>query len=583
MTGARGGRPGGIRFDLHRPDVPGAAEAGSGPAPGWYPPAVTTAIATSPDGQWIGVRQGAELRLYTATGAESGAATLSTADADIAIVGPPVTMIVVERPEGETALAALAVPGLGETARVTVDGAQQLVATTGPRLALLTRGSHRLAVLRTSGRAFMSQACDPGGPVELIAGLDRNQLLLVLHKRLEILDAVSCRPVLRPAFALPPAPRAIGACAGHVWCHQIGGRELVLFRLSDGRPFAHRLGSPIIAVAAHPATAYVVAITESGPMRIQAFAHTIDRFTVPPAEAYALAGGMTSSTGPSGAPGSELRLVGAAAEGPPWIVPLLDPGATETAAGADEPAAAPATLRGARIETAPPVPMPRGGGPGPAWRDPLIAFATELGKATGQPEIPPLPLDTTLAHLCHRAQLATPARRALTALYATYLVGDPGITIARLARLVGGDDGWREALGTGELGDRLFVSSRSGKVSIVDAIARVLDGAPPRAIDIVGTESPAAIAGGHIVDPGPLGEPIAALTAALGKFALIAGALSTGVLEAFAHGLTAVAIAGPGTRLHAVRIPRGAGLLVVAPPEQLPPAMAMWPMLDARK
>ena len=60
-------------------------------------------------------------------------------------------------------------------------------------------------------------------------------------------------------------------------------------------------------------------------------------------------------------------------------------------------------------------------------------------------------------------------------------------------------------------------------------------------------------------------------------------ALATGVLEAFAHGLTAVAILGPGTRLHAVRVPRGGGLLVVAPPEALPPAMAMWPTLDPRR
>lgn len=581
-----GGRPGGIRFDIHRPGADGPAPE-SGPVPDWYPPAVTTAIATSPDGQWIAVRQGRELRLYTLAGDESGAATLATAEADVAIVGPPITAIAIERTDDETALAALAVPGLGETARVTVDGAQELAATTGPRLALLARKNRGLAVLRTSGRAFMSQVCDPGAPVELLAGLDRNQFLVVLPKRLEIWDAVSCRPVLRPAFALPPAPRAIGACAGHVWCHQIGGRELVLFRLSDGRPFAHRLGSPISAVASHPATAYLVAITDSGPMRIQAFAHTIERFSTPPAEAFAIAGALTSSAGPSGAPASEVRLVGAAAEGPPWIIALLDGAATAPGPADDAPttSAAMETIRAARTEAPAAAPVStRGGGPGPSWREPLVAFATELaGKDTARAEIPPLPLDTTLAHLCQRAQLATPARRALTALYAAYLAGDPGIAIARLAKLVGGDDGWREALGTGELGDRLFVTSRAGKVSVVDAIARALDGAAPRAIEIVGTESPASIAGGHIVDPGQLGEPVAALTAALGRFALIAGALSTGVLEAFAHGLTAVAIAGPGTRLTAVRLPRGAGLLVVAPPEALPPAMAMWPTLDARK
>jgi hypothetical protein len=579
----RGGR-GGIRFDF----TGGGVEV-TVPEPGWYPPAVSAAIATSPDGQWIAVRQGEALRLYSTAGAEAGAATLATADADIAIVGPPTSVIVVERRDDATSVAGLSVPGLGETVRVTVDGAHELAATTGPRLALIARGNRSLAILRASGRAFMSQGCDPGGPVELVAGLDRNQLLVVLAKRLEIWDAVSCRPQFRPSFALPPAPRVLGACAGHAWSYAIGGTELVLYRLSDGRPFAHRLGAKILAVASHPATAYVVAITEAGPMRIQGFAHTIERFTCAPAEAFGLAGAMGSAVGSSGVPASELRLVGAGADGAPWIAPLLDPGAARGELGAEDTPTTTAVnekIRAARERAVEPAADAgaRGTSPPPSWREPLATFAEQLAtKDAAKAEIPPLPLDTTLAQLCHRAQLATPARRALTALYGAYLAGEPGIAIARLARLVGGDDGWREALGTGELGDRLLVTTRAGRVSIVDAIARVLDGAAPSSVAIVGTGAGALVAGAHVVDPGPLGEPIAALTGALGRFALVGGSLASGVLEAYAHGLTAVAIVGPGTRLFAVRVPRGGGLLVVAPPEHLPPAMAMWPTLDPRR
>jgi hypothetical protein len=573
IVGSVSGVP--IRFDISGPAAP---VTGSGPVPGWYPRAVTTAIATSPDGQWIAVRQSARVQLYTQAGDIAGEASLTTSDVDLAIVGPPTTVVAVERHDDETALIALAAPGLGETARVTLDGSHELAATTGPRLALIERRAHSLCVLRASGRAFMSQPCDAGGPVELVASLDRNQLLVVLAKRLEVWDAVSARPLLRPSFTLPPAPRRIGAATGHVWCYQPGGTELVLYRLSDGRPFAHRLGAPIEAVVAHPAAPYVVAVTAAGLFRIQAFAHTTDRITAPPAEAYGLAAAATVSLGPT-VTGTDLQLVGALADGPPWRQPLVEPTTPEAAPSSSE---AMALIRAAR-DAGPARESASGPSPTPAWRDPLVAFAGELAKLDpdrAPPEVPPLPLGTPLAELCHRAQLATPARRAITALYACYLVGDPAIPIARLARVVAGTDGWREALATGELADRRMITSSAGRVALCDPIARAIDGAPPHAIDVIGTGAASIVAGVHVADPSRLGEPIAALTEALGSFALVTGPLATAVIEAFAHGLTAGAIAGPSVRLRPVRVPRGGGLVVVAAPTALPPAMLGWPTFE---
>jgi len=583
-------RPGGIRFDLHRP-ADAAPGSGSGPAPGWYPRGVDTAIATSPDGQWVVVRQGAVVRLFTLAGEAAGVATLASSDADLAIVGPPTTVVVIERTGtgegglgGETAAIALAVPGLGETARIVVDGAHDLAATTGPRLALIARGTRALGVLRAVGRAFMSQLLDAGGPVELAAGLDRNQLLLVLAKRLEVWDAVSGRPLLRPTFTLPPAPRRIGAAVGHAWCFQPGGTELVLYRLSDGRPFAHRLGSPIVSVASHPASPYLVAETAGGLFRVQAFAHSTDRITAPPGEAFGIAGASTAVTAvaPTGASAADLKLVGAAATGDPWWQPVVSDGPGEQA----PPPSSSEAMEQIRAAREPRAQAPGretpAHGPGASWREPLVAFAAELHGKDGDrvAEVPALALGTSLSDLCQRAQLSTPARRALTVLYACYLTGEPALPIARLATLVGGDDGWREALATGELAERGLVTTRAGMIAVIDPIARVIDGAAPRTIDVVGDGPASIVAGAHLVDPLRLGEPLAAMTRALGRFALVTGPLSIAVLEAFAHGLTAVVIAGPTVRLRPVRVPRGAGLLVVAPVDVLPPSMAMWPTLS---
>jgi hypothetical protein len=575
---------------------------------------VQIAIATSPDGQWVAVKQGAKLTLYTIGGQVSGTATLSSADADLAIVGPPIGVVAVERNGagdggvgGETAVIGLAVPGLGETARFAMSGAHELAAVTGPRLALVGRSNRSLAVLRAAGRAFMSQPCDPGGAIELIAGLERNQLLVVLPKRMEVWDAVSCRPVLRPTFTLPPAPRRIGSLAGHVWAYRPGTNEVVLFRLSDGRAFAHRTISPVEDVISHPTSPYLVARTSGGLLRVQAFAHTSEEISAPPADAYAIAG-ASAPHNPTGTPAADLTLVGVRADEEPWSRPLVvDTQAARPLSAASAGASpAPAVAAGAAVAAAEPTvdgPMRmRLGRDRPAaaplapttppaatsatWRDALVDFAAELRKEDrGPQEVPAMALGTSLSQLCHRAELGTPARRALTVLYAAYLGGEPAVPMGRLARLVGGDPGWAEALGTGELAERGLVASRGGRVALVDAIARAIDGAAPRAYDVVGDGTPGYVAGGRILDPADasgdgLGEPITAMTAALGRFALVTGPLTTAVLEAYARGLVAVAIAGTGLRLRAVRVPRGAGLIVIAPRAELPPAMAMWPTLE---
>jgi hypothetical protein len=294
-------------------------------------------VVVSSDGQWIAVRRGREIRLYLSDdNIAAGAATLDSDDVDLAFVGPPITLIAVERGENTT-VRALSPPELADSARTTLEGLVDLAATTGPRLALIARQRQQLAVLRSSGRAFMPQPVEPG-VVEFAVGLDRNQLLLGLPKKIEVWDAVSGRPLQRHTYQLPPPPRKLGAAAGHVWAARIGHDDLIVYRLSDGRPFAHSIGSSIVDVVAHPASPMLVVATGRGLVRVNCYAHTVEPIAAPDAIAYALA-----------VVGGDARLIGVPREGAPWRVALNSaPAASEPTLPDGTPATTSSVMERAR-------------------------------------------------------------------------------------------------------------------------------------------------------------------------------------------------------------------------------------------
>src|SRR5690606_7830030 len=107
-------------------------------------------------------------------------------------------------------------PELEAAARLELDTPAKLAAITGPRVAVLSPDSMRAAIVRWAGRALASHKLELAGPIEFAVGLERNQLLLGLPRKLEVWDAVTGRPLLRAQFQLPPAPRIVGTAAGHL-------------------------------------------------------------------------------------------------------------------------------------------------------------------------------------------------------------------------------------------------------------------------------------------------------------------------------------------------------------------------------
>jgi hypothetical protein len=193
------------------------------------------------------------------------------------------------------------------------------------------------------------------------------------------------------------------------------------------------------------------------------------------------------------------------------------------------------------------------------WREPLALYGAELARGVDS-ELPVAAVDTELGELAHRLGLSSAARRALTALYALYLVGEPALAISRLARALAD---WSEALGQGDLTALALVDRMGGKVCLRRAVTDLLDGAPPTEIRIVGGAPTAPRAGAFRVSRD--GRTDAAieteLASQLGRIAIVEGDLAAGLLEARLHGATAVSFAPPGDKPRPW--PRGAGLVLV--------------------
>lgn len=559
-------------------------------------------IATSADGQWAAIRRGREVSvLASGAGAPVGVLELDGDDADLALVGPPDVLVVVARDGGPRATLHQP-PYLDAVARLDLDEPMRLAATTGPRFALVSAGGKQVTFVRVAGRALSSQVIDAGSPAEFVVGLERNQFLLGLLRKLEVWDAVSGRPLLRLQLQLPPLPRTVGAAQGHLWATRPGTDEVYVYRLSDGRPFQHHAGSPVEAVICHPASPLLVLVTKAGLVRLHCFAHSLAPLDAPWAPGTELAQLVT---------GDDIALLGLPAEAAePWRAPIAGAGAPAFGADASDAAGAaalpaastpppaseaspsvqPSVSRGDRSGTAvlgtgapaseaSPSVQPgvsRGDRAGAAvlgtgaparsraWREPLAALGAELARGADA-ELPLVAVDSELGELAHRLHLPAGARRTLVALYALYLAGEPRASIARLAKLTAD---WGEPLGQGDLAALAMLRRRDGRISLRRPVTDLLDGAAPRDVRLVGDARPAAApaappAGAFRAprDGKSDAELEAELAGRLGRIAVVEGDPDRGVLEARLHGATAVAFQPPPRRPRPW--PRGAGLVLV--------------------
>ena len=248
-------------------------------------------IATSPDGQWVAVKRGREVVLL-AGGAgpdvarpEAARIELPTDDADLIMVGPPSVLAVVMRgapgSDASPRVVLYQPPYLEPVARHDLDAPMRIAGLTGSRVVLVSLDGKAATIVRIAGRALAVQALDPGSPIEFAVGLDRNQVLFGLLRKLETWDAVSGRPLLRMNLPLPPPPRTLGPAHGFVWATRPRTDDIFVYRMSDGRPFRHQLGVAIDDVIYHAASPLLILVTARGLVRLHCFAHSLTVIDAP--------------------------------------------------------------------------------------------------------------------------------------------------------------------------------------------------------------------------------------------------------------------------------------------------------------
>jgi hypothetical protein len=507
------------------------------------------ALVTSPDGQWTVAREHHALVLMPgAGGAPVGTIELPTTDVDIALVGPPTALVVLSRTGGTASVVLYTTPQLEAAARLDLDTPARIATSSGPRLAVVSADNKNVTLVRSAGRALATQKIELAAPLEFIVGLERNQVLVGMPRKLEVWDAASGRPLLRAQFQLPPPPRVLGAAAGHLWAMTTGSEEIFLYRLSDGRPFRHVAGAPISEVISHPSSPLVVLVTPQGLVRLHCYAHSLVPITGVPDRRGVLAQHVS---------GDDVALVGFTGLGSePWRLPINGAGvAPPVATGGPVVVSVAPTTSVASFTAAARTTNQLAS----RWREPLAAYGEELAKGADA-ELPVVAIDTELGDLAHRLELSPPARHALIALYALHLVGSPALSIAALARVTGE---WAEALGQGELGALAMLRRKHGKVSLRTAVTDILDGVAPRSIRIVGGGAGEPRPGAFRVsrDSRSDAEIESALAAQLGRIAIVEGPMRAALLEARLHGATAIAYSVPPDRPRPW--PRDAGLVLV--------------------
>lgn len=552
-------------------------------------------LATSLDGQWAIVRRGRDVMLLAnAAGPAIGRIELADDDVELAFVGPPTVLAAVSRGPGGPKVILYQPPYLEAVARLDLEQPMKLAAVTGPRLVLVSMDGKVVQIVRVAARALASSTIDVGSAVEFTVGLERNQILFGLMRKLEVWDAVSARPLLRLQLQLPPPPRSVGAAHGHLWVTRPGSDEVFVYRLSDGRPFRHYVGAPVEDVVCHPASPLIVLITPRGLVRLHCFAHSLTVVDAPWTPGTSLAQLVA---------GDDVSLIGTAdSDDEPWRIAIGGVGAPIVAGDATEApepvlATAADKLRAMRertqaktdanassdssqghvasvssLATASSAAM-HAGPRARAWRDPLTSFGLELVRGVDG-EIPVVPVDSELGDLAHRLSLSSAARRALVALYSLYLVGEPALSISRLVHALAD---WTEPLGQGDLAALAMVRRHGGKVALRGVVTHLLDGLAPRTIRFVGGAATAPRPGiTRLVRDGKSDATIETeLATQLGRIAVIDGAASRGILEARLHGATALVLAPPRERPQPW--PRDAGLIVVADADAPPWVAALAP------
>lgn len=155
------------------------------------------------------------------------------------------------------------------------------------------------------------------------------------------------------------------------------------------------------------------------------------------------------------------------------------------------------------------------------WRETRASWRGELVMWCGIADRSVFPVETPVAALTQRYELAPQLEAVLGYLYGQHLLGKDGTAPSDIAALL--DGVWDEALGRGDLAARGIATLRGSRLHLSEIVLRALDDHSPRTGTLVGTPGVVSLLGPCvIVSHGPL--PIIAA----GCLASIGGAILAG-------------------------------------------------------
>ncbi len=485
-------------------------------------------LACSADGRWLAWSEPGRLVVFDLTKRARAAEVELELEPpfELAISPTPERLLLLQAKGGSTLVRVYSLPQLGAVGESRLKGEARLGALLGS-VAMLLGGTEQLTMVDLA--ELRSVALPVRGPIQVVAQLSADQVLVGARGKLEAWSLEERRPTHRLGLPLPndAAFGGVVSAGRLIWFASNSAPGAVsMFRLSDGKQLATTTaGGAIRAVVADPASTTLVALVqpETGKtlqlvaLDLETQAHRVLAFDRPIA-AFCL----------TGAPADAVAIL--SDDGKPVLLPLAA-GATGTSIDVTEPGSPSAADEPSTVvaitasDTTVPVPANDLADRLSQWR---AQVQTAIGAAPQRPgaasgarliadeprsrsraEIyawgqsarartttspPPPPQGWRLTDLVVRFRIDMRSKTLLALLYSSWLEGEGknGLAVGLLARCLGNDeDAWVEALGQGRLGKLGWIKSRRGRTRLRGAVGRFLDETPPRVTLIAPTDESA--------------------------------------------------------------------------------------------
>lgn len=226
-----------------------------------YVPGTTPRVAVAPDGSVAAVLDATRLvivEIPTGTAFAELSCEVGADAVDIAWVGTPPRLLVIERRDGHSYVRMLDPHGMRVITELRLEHAMRMCASVGAHALVVGSGTAVLTVTDTHVLPYQF----PARSVPLAAGAAAGQFVVALSGVIEEWDPQSRIPKRRLRLPRPAVITALGGSDRLVWLttQSEPARIDVIPLVNRGQPKAHDLPEPIASISGHPRSDLVVCL-----------------------------------------------------------------------------------------------------------------------------------------------------------------------------------------------------------------------------------------------------------------------------------------------------------------------------------